>query len=157
MNSLNFARIAAVALAAAASSVAFAADTQNLTVTATVSGTCKLTAVPAMSFTLDPSVGGNAASTSAVQYKCNKGLAPTSFSVGGQSSGATGYSSALTNASTDTIPYKITWTDPTGTGTGFGSGSTATTVTLNGAILAADYLNVSAGTYSQTVAVTIAP
>jgi spore coat protein U-like protein len=158
MKSLKIARIAAVALVAAASAAAFAADSQNLAVSATVSGTCKLTAYPAMSFTLDPSVGGAASATSAVQYKCTKGLSAGSFTVGGQSNGTTGAGGTLTNASTDTIAYTINWTTPGAfTGTGFGAGSTANTVTLNGAIAAAAYQNVSAGTYNGTIAVTIAP
>lgn len=158
MKSLKFARIAAVVLAAAASSAAFAADSQNLAVSATVAGTCKLTAVPAMGFTLDPSVGGTGTASSAVQYKCTKGLSAGAFTVGAVSNGTTGYSGTLTNAGTDTIAYSINWTNPSAfTGTGFGSGSTANTVTLNGTIAAAAYQNVAAGTYNGTVAVTIAP
>ena len=151
-------RAAAVAALALAASAGFAADSQNLAVSATVSGTCKLTAVPAMAFTLDPSAGGLGTASSAVQYKCTKGLAAGAFTVGTVSNGATGYSGTLTNAGTDTIAYTVKWAGPAAfTGTGFGAGSTANTVTLNGEIAATAYQNVAAGTYNATVAVTIAP
>jgi spore coat protein U-like protein len=151
-------RAIAVATLAFAASAGFAADSQNLTVTATVAGTCKLTAVPGMGFTLDPGVGGTGTASSAVQFKCTKGLAAGAFTVGGQSNGTTGITGNLTNAGTDTIAYSITWAAPAAfTGTGFGAGSTSGGTTLNGSIAAAAYQNVAAGTYTATVAVTIAP
>jgi spore coat protein U-like protein len=157
MNRSKISRIAAVALAAVVSTGAFA-DSQNLTVTATVSGTCKLTSVPGMGFTLDPGVGGAATSSSAVQYKCTKGLSAGAFTVGGQSNGTTGVTGTLTNAGADSIAYAINWAAPAAfTGSGFGAGSLSGGTTLNGAIAAAAYQNVAAGTYTATVAVTIAP
>lgn len=154
--SKTFVRLAIIT-AALSCSAAFA-DTQNLTVSATVSGTCKLTAPPAMSFTLDPSVGGNASSSSAITYKCTKGQAAGTFSVNSVTNGTTGVTGTLTNAGTDTIAYAITWAAPAAfTGTGFGSGSTSNTVTLNGAIAGTAYQNVSAGTYTASVPITIAP
>jgi spore coat protein U-like protein len=157
MNSFKIARLAAVALAAVVSTGAFA-DSQNLTVTATVAGTCKLTAIPGMNFTLDPGVGGNATANSAVQFKCTKGQLAGAFTVGGQSNGTTGVGGNLTNAGTDSIAYTINWAAPTAfTGSGFGSGSLSGGTTLNGSILAAAYQNVAAGTYTASVAITIAP
>src|SRR5262245_26602629 len=128
MKSLKIARIAAVALAATAASAAFAGDTQNLLVTANVQGSCKLTAVPDMTFTLDPTVGTNQNATSAVQYKCTKNTAPTTFTVGGAAAAA-GYSNSLTGAG-GTIPYSIAWTAPASQGNGLGSSAAAITVTL---------------------------
>jgi spore coat protein U-like protein len=154
------ARFAALCIAALACAGAHA-DNQNITVSATVSGVCKLTAVPNMSFALDPTSSANGSATSAIQYKCTKGTAPTTFSVGGSSNGTfngTGATAlAGTGANADTIPYTITWTAPSAQGSGFGSGSTATTVELTGTILNANYVNVQADTYSRQVAIVINP
>lgn len=155
----NQMRFVALALVAAFSTLASAADTANLNVRADVAGTCKLTAVPDMGFTLDPSVGTTVTSASAVQYKCTKGLAAGAFTVGGQADGSVGAGGTLTSGtSTDTIAYAITWTNPSAfTGSGFGAGSSANTVTLTGEIEGAAYQNVAAGTYNGTIAVTINP
>ncbi|TFZ08508.1 spore coat protein U domain-containing protein [Ramlibacter humi] len=154
------ARIAAICLAALAG--AAHADTQSITVSATVSGVCKLTAFPNMTFTaLDPTSAADGSGSTTIQYKCTKGTAPSSFTVGGSSTGTysgTGANAlAGTGGNLDTIPYTITWTAPTAAGSGFGTGSTATSVSLTGAILNANYVNVKADTYSKQVAIVIAP
>lgn len=161
MTRLAFIRTAAItAIAALSCGFAAAADSQSITVSASVAGTCKLTTVNNMSFTLDPSVVSPGAATAAIDYKCTKGTAPTTFSVGGSSTGtytATGANAlAGTGTNTDTIGYTITWTAPTGLGTGFGAGSTATTVTLTGAIPYVNFANVAADTYSKQVTISIA-
>lgn len=148
-------RIAALAAIAALSSGVHAADNADLTVTASVSSVCKLTAVPAMNFgALDPSANSNATASSVIEYKCTKGVAPSSFTVGGQSGGS--YSGTLTGASAspDSIAYAIAWTAPTAAGSGFGDGAEKT-VTLNGTIQYANFQNVKADTYSATVAIII--
>ena len=154
MKSLKFARIAAVALVAAASSSVFAApgDTQQLVVTANVSGVCRLTSVPAMTFALDPAVGTDPTKTSDVVYKCTKDTAPGTFTVGGV---ASNYSGSLSGPAS--MPYTITWTAPTAKGSGLGSSVTGVTVTLTGKILGTDYVNAAAGAYTQTIDVVIAP
>lgn len=166
MSSLRTPLAAAAVLAAAlAAGKASASDTQLLTVTTTVPGVCKLTAVPAMSFMLDPSNSSqNGVASSAVQFKCTRGSPAGTFTVGGVSDGSAGYSSGAGNAligsggNSDKIAYTITWTTPSAfTGTGFGSGSSAATVNLNGFIPYANYANVAADTYSGTVAITINP
>jgi spore coat protein U-like protein len=155
MKSLKFARIAAVALAAAASSAAFAAagDTQSLTVNATVSGACKMSTISPMAFTLDPTVGTDQTASTTVQYKCTKGVTPGTFTVGGV---AANYSGSLANGG-NTMPYSIAWTAPSTAGSGLGSGVTPISVTLTGTILGTDYVNAAAGTYTQTISVTVAP
>jgi len=160
---VNLLRGVVLAVAAFAATTAFA-DTLN--VSATITGTCKLISVPAMAFTLDPTVGTNGTATSAVTYRCTKGTSPTGFTVGGNSA-ATGYSSGATvatgalkgdiAANTDLLPYSISWTAPSTAGTGMGTGVTPVTVTLNGTILNADFVNATADTYRGTVAVVITP
>jgi hypothetical protein len=112
-----------------------------------------------MNFSLDPTSTVAGTASSAVQYKCTTGTASGTFSVGGVSTGATGASGSLTlSGGTATLPYTITWTNPTAiTGTGFGAGSTGTTVTLNGSIAATSYQNAAPGTYNGTIAVSINP
>lgn len=156
MKSLKFARIAAVALAAAASSAAFAAagSTQSLTVNATVSGACLMSAIPSMNFTLDPTVGTNQTATTTVQYKCTNGVTPATFTVGGSGTGS--YSGSLANGAA-LMPYTLAWTAPTTAGSGLGSGVTPISVLLTGTILGTDYVNAAAGTYTQTISVTVAP
>lgn len=157
MKSLKLARIAAAALIAAASSAAFAApgDTQPLVVTANVTGVCRLTSVPAMNFTLDPSVGTNQTATSNVQYKCTKNTAPVTFTVGGAAAAA-GYTGVLTGTG-GTIGYSIGWTAPTTAGSGLGAAITPVTVALTGSILGTAYVNAAAGSYTETIDVVIAP
>lgn len=141
------------ALLACSAGFAAAADTQNLTVTATVSAVCKFTSTAqTLNFgTLDPSVGGNAVGSGAtVQYKCTKGTSPTSVAVG---TGIRGNNTMLNTANTDTIAYSLTAAGG-GAGNGFGSGA-ALTVGLTSQVLAADYLTKSAGTYNDTVVLTL--
>jgi spore coat protein U-like protein len=150
-------RLAIVAAAAVLSCPLAMADSQNINISATVSGNCKLTSFPNMTFTpLDPSSAANGTGSTTISYKCTKGTAPTAFTVGGS---ASPYNGTLTGAlaSPDTIAYSVSWTAPTTAGTGFGAGSTATDVTLTGTILNANYVNVKADTYSQTVSVAITP
>lgn len=145
-------RLAAFAFAAACS--ASFADSQNMTVSATVVSVCQLQSVPAMSFSLDPSVGGDAPASSAVTYKCTKGLTPTSVTVG---AGASPYSGTLASATVaGTIAYSVSWTNPTTAGAGFNQA--AQTVTLTGKVLEAAYLDAIAATdYTASVAVAINP
>lgn len=158
---MTFTKIMRLAVATAAASLcctlANAADTQSMAVSASVQGICKLTSVPAMGFgSLDPSATADATASSAVIYKCTKGTSPTSFSVGASTTGT--YNGTLTSGTTaDTIPYAVTWTAPSTAGTGLGTAITGTTVTLSGTILNANYVNVTAASYAQSVAIVIAP
>jgi hypothetical protein len=165
----------AASLAAAAmlaSPAAFAADSASVDITAKVLGVCKLTTTSyAMAFAdMDPSASGSPDGTGSatVKYRCTKGTAPSSFSVGGATVGSTGYSSSSSAAATaggdlkgnlvansDRLPYKITWTTPTTAGDGLGG--TAIDIVLNGTITYANYSSVTADTYTGSVSVSIAP
>ena len=143
-------------LAASFAAPAIAGDNATLAVSATVSGTCKFTTGAfTMAFgTLDPSVAANQTQTTALTYKCTKGQAATSFSF---DTDATSPASVNITNGTDNIPVALTWAVPATAGSGFGVGSTAISMTVNGAILATDYANVSAGAYIKNVAVVVAP
>ena len=152
-------RLASIAgIAALSTLAAHAADSVNLNVTASVTGTCKLTSVPTMAFgALDPAAGTNATAGSNVIYKCTKGTSPSGFTVGGSTSPYTGSLAGATSGNTDVIPFKVTWTNPTTAGTGLGASITGVTVALSGSIQGTDYVNVTADNYSATVADAINP
>lgn len=156
MSRLNFARIAALSAAAALSCSFASADTLNMAVTASVIGTCKLVAVPALDFGTLNQVTAPAVNPGAVNvtYRCTKNTGPATFTVGG---GGTPFTGSLSNG-TDTIAYSVGWTNPTTAGSGLGSTVTPVTVALTGTMAGgANYQNVSAGSYAQSVAVSITP
>jgi spore coat protein U-like protein len=141
------------------SGMALAGDTATVDVTASVVGTCKFgvggglggTNIATLAFgSLDPSSTADANATVNYQYWCTKGsVAATSADNGLNYSG----SRRMTNG-VDFIPYSFNLTNHTQTGAGKGNPLTAT---ISGTILNADYINVSAGSYLDTVALTITP
>lgn len=132
------------------------ADTQNLSLTATVSAQCKFTsAATTMAFgSVDPSLAGPLPGTLAapVTYKCTKGHTPGTVSagLGLYTSNRMKLSSAL-----EYIPYTLTIGAPPA-GSGFGSGQDKT-LPVTASIAASDYENASAGAYSDTVVLTVSP
>lgn len=143
-----------VASLACAASLA-SADTQNLTVTAKVSGVCKFGASPTLNFgTIDPStVAANIPGSTTVEYRCTKGTVPSTLSL------ATGpYAMVDPSVSESSLPFTLTLPAATTlVGAGFGAAAQST-FTVNGNILLADAQAASAGTgYTKTVVLTIAP
>ena len=130
--------------------------TATMGVSATVSGTCKITtAATPMGFgTIDPSlVSAAVTANSSFLYKCTTGLTPLSLlddlgqnEVGVQSKLASG---ALR------LNYGFTYPATLAAGTGFGTGSTATTIAIAGTIPLADAQNAAAGVYADTVTFTL--
>lgn len=136
-----------VAILLSISSLASAADTQNLVVTATVQAICKFTSVPALNFNIDPSAAGSQSGTVAVLYKCTKDQAPTI----GASGGLTGRT--LTRALGGTMTYDLS-VGALAASTGF---SAANSVDITATVLQAQYQNAVAGAYTETVSLTISP
>lgn len=156
MNRSQPIRIAIAAVLATASGLA-AADTLNMTVQASVVGTCKLVTVPTLDFGTLDQVNAPAVNPAAVnvQYRCTKNTAPAGFTVGGSATGS--YAGSLSNG-TDNIAYSITWAAPATQGSGLGTTVTPVDVPLTGSMPGgANYQNVSAGAYTQSVAVVITP
>ena len=158
----KFLRLAVLAALTAAG--AAHAGTGSLTVNATITPACKFTALPAMNFTIDPSLAGPITATSAVKYKCTKGTPAGTFAVGGVTNGTTGYSSGAggalvgTGGNTDTLQFGITWPAITGiTGTGFGAGGNEETINLTGSIAASQYQAATPDSYTGSVTLTINP
>lgn len=148
---------AAVALSLPAS----AADSYSLIVTATVQGICKFTQASGqtLNFTnnasggIDPSLAANATANATIAYKCTSGTAPSTFT--GVGANDTGGNHVVKNG-TNSMIYTATLTGG-GAGDGFGAGSTNKTVAVAGTILPAQFQSAPAGTYSDTLVVTIAP
>ena len=145
------------ALAACSAGLA-AADTQDLTVSATISATCKFSSsAQTLSFgTVDPSgTSAISASGAAVKYKCTNGTSAAGVTHDGGSHNSGG--PRMANAgSGEFIPYTLTISNGTQTGTGFGAGQDKN-LTVDGSISASNFQNVSAGAYSDTVVLTISP
>ena len=146
-------KLIAAAFAALAMTGAQAADNHIITVNAVVNGTCKFnSAASTINMTLDPTLATNVSQTGTVQYVCTKGTAPAFALESGSTNSATGGN--LGNAG-ETIPYTFSSTSG-GSGTGMAAGQEKTlsvTVTVNQANAA----NVTPGTYTDTIAITLAP
>jgi spore coat protein U-like protein len=141
----------------AAGGAAWALDTNTLTVTASVTGTCKFVApkTSTLSFTLDPSVGTNISTSTTTTFWCTKGVTLLPFGSGPGLYFAGGKNNMRDSVSGDSIPYTIDSLIPDG-GSNAGPGSPRT-LTIAGTVLATDYTTKSAGNYSDTVALTINP
>ena len=143
----------AAALLVCTAGLASAADTQTLATSANVSGICKFstTSTPLAFGTIDPSLTVAQIVTANVLYKCTTGTASAGVTVtGGNIRSMTGPTAALTMA------YTLGLTGDTQTGKGFGSGKDLT-LAVTGTITAAQYQNVTAGAYTETVTLNITP
>src|SRR5262245_27541790 len=143
-------------LLAAAFAAPAIADNATLTINATVAGTCKFTTNSfTMNFgTLDAGAAADQSRTTALTYKCTKNQAATGFTFD-----LDGTSPATVNITNgiDNIPVQLSWSVPATAGSGFGAAVAPISMTVTGDILAADYVNVSAGPYTKNVSVVVAP
>lgn len=132
---------------------ALAADTANVTVSATVVGTCKFNSGGAVAFTLDPSVGG-AVSGVVTQpaFWCTKG-ATYGITDNDGLNASSGVQRMKHSTLAEFIPYTFSYT-AAGTGTGPG---TPISMNIASSVAAVDYLNASAGSYADTVILSITP
>jgi spore coat protein U-like protein len=144
-----------IAFAVLAAGGAAWADTNTLTVQASVLGTCRFSNPDStLSFgALDPSVGADVSGSIPTTYWCTKGVTPTfSANMGGNSGG--GPTRQMVDiGSGDLIPYSLTFA---GSGTPAGPGSPLT-LTITGNVLGTDYITKSAGGYTDTVLISLTP
>jgi spore coat protein U-like protein len=135
--------------------VAFAADTNTLTVQASVVGTCKFSSgTSTLDFgALDPSSTSDGAATTTVNFWCTN---KAGYTVAANNGAHFGSSSKRMQGPTaaDLIPYALSYNPITGTGSGK---TTPIVLSLTGSILNADYVNAAVGSYSDTVALSITP
>jgi len=134
---------------------AIAADTNTLTVTASVTGTCKfVTGTSTLDFgALDPSLGTNVNGSGSTTFWCTKGTVEA-IAAGNGSNWDGSKRNMRDPVSTDLIPYTLTLTPDGGTNQGPGS---PRTLTIAGQVLGTDYTTKSAGSYTDTVTLTITP
>jgi spore coat protein U-like protein len=140
----------------AAGGAAWAADSTTVAVSATVTPVCKFNSSGAISFALDPSVGGNVpGAITQPTFWCTKSV---SYTLGDDF----GVNEAVANTAPrrmkhallgEYIPYSFTYTT---TGTGNGA-SSPITMDIASQVLGTDYASASSGAYSDTVTLTIAP
>jgi spore coat protein U-like protein len=142
---------AAIALIAMAGVVA--ADTTSVTVSATVQGNCQFTSGGSVSFTLDPASGSDEPGlVTAPSFWCTKGTSYTITDDDGVNESGGSHRLKLAGLS-EYIPYTFSYT-PSGSGGGKGAPAT---LDLTSNIANGDYINASAGDYSDTVTLTITP
>jgi spore coat protein U-like protein len=151
-------RIALVAAAAALTCSAGFAQSMNMEVKASVTGTCKMVAANALDFgTLDPVLApAVTGKTTTIQYLCTKGKAPTSITIDGDNDGA--YTGAMTHATlaAETIAFSLAWNSTLQAGAGMGAGKEIS-MTVTGAIGSGVYSNNAAGNYSVMLPVVLTP
>jgi spore coat protein U-like protein len=158
-------QLLAAALAASGallSAPAFAASsTHTLSVSATVSGTCKFNTAGPTAVTIatgagviDPSAAGPATGTNNVTFRCTTGT--TSGITGDNGLNFLGASRRVKNGAANYMNYALTLTNAAQLGSGFGAGQDKT-LQVDASIIAADYQNATAGAYTDTVTLTITP
>lgn len=143
-----------VALAAMAFAGVAGAETIGVGVSANVLGKCKFdTSADAVFGDLDPMAPAAQTATGSVTFWCTNGTSYTLTSNNGAN--ASGVQKRLKGpGATDFINYTLALASGSGTGSGK---STAITVNANASLAGAAYQDAVAGSYSDTVTVTIAP
>ena len=132
---------------------ALAADVANVTVNATVVGTCKFTGAGVVAFTLDPSVGGAVAGVvTQPTFWCTNGAAYNITDNDGLHA-SLGVQRMKHATLAEFIPYTFGYT-AAGNGTG---PATPITMNISSSVAAINYLNASAGSYADTVVLSITP
>jgi len=134
----------------------YAADTATVDVTATVVGTCQFLEDATLDFgTLDPSAGSDVTATTSLDFWCTKNATYTITDDDGlYETGPNQNRMRHASLTTEYIPYSFSYTPTSGTGQGKNS---PITLTISGTVLGSDYIDASAGSYSDTVTLSITP
>jgi hypothetical protein len=153
-NNRNVLKAVAALVLASTAGIAAAADTQDLSVSATILARCKfVVGTPSIGLgNIDPSGTADVTATADVEYKCTNGTTPGSLaptSGGLTRSMSDGGTPAKTLAYTLEIPALSA-------GTGFSNGQEKT-VTITGRVTPAQFNDAEAATYTETVELTISP
>ncbi|MHC1697416.1 MAG: spore coat protein U domain-containing protein [Geobacteraceae bacterium] len=147
--------IITVAGITAMAGTAIAQDTNTLTVSASVTGSCAFSdATSTLAFgALDPAVGTDVSVSSSTTFWCTKGTGAVSFVDDGGQNFLTKRQMKDT-VSGDLLPYDLSLTPDSLANNGPGS---ERTLTISGTVLGNDYKNVTVGSYSDNVVITINP
>lgn len=134
-----------------------AADTNTLTVSASVVGTCKFsTGTSTLAFGgMDPSSAADATAAGSVTFWCTRGASYSLVDDDGLHETAPNANRMQhTTDTTEYIPYSLSLSPTSGSGSG---PSTPVTLTINGTVANADYVNALAGSFGDTVVITVTP
>lgn len=136
---------------------ALAADSATVSVSATVVGTCKFNSGGSVAFALDPSSASNATGTvTQPAFWCTKGASYTITDDKGVNEAVAGTAPRrMVHATlpTEFIPYSFSYT-----ATGAGTGKTLPiTLDIASTVVNADFVNAAAGSYADTVTLSITP
>ncbi len=145
-----------IALATLAAGVAAWADTNTLTVQASVTGTCKFSAATStVNFgALDPSSAADASGSTTTNFWCTKGVTTDSIAADTGLNPAGGVRQMKDLAGTDLIPYSLTLLAD---GSSNAGPLSPRTLTITASITNANYVTKTAGSYADTVVLTITP
>jgi len=155
MNMTQCLRILVTAFVAVIVPAAMAAETAEIRVTATVINTCKITETQDISFgSLDPAAAADAAAEGFVSFKCTKNADYTLSADNGANWDAKAGKRRMKGADTNFLPYSLAQATFTGKGAGF---STPIRVALRASLSGADYRDLPADAYADTLRVTINP
>lgn len=137
-------------------STALAQQTNTVTVSANVVGTCRFVSpTSTLGFGgLDPSSGTDANASATTTFWCTRGASYSITDDDGLYESGTTHRMRHASSSTEFIPYSFSYSPTTGTGTGPG---TPITLNITGTVTFANYQNAEAGNYSDTVVLTITP
>jgi spore coat protein U-like protein len=144
-----------VAIAMIAFSGVALADTNTVTVTANVVGSCHFAALTSnLSFgLLDQTLTTDATATASTAFWCTRNTAFAITDDDGLNDGGVVDGNRMRNGS-EYIPYSFSYSTTGGTG----AGKTApTNFTITGTIVNANYVDAVAGNYSDTVVISINP
>ncbi len=138
------------------SGTVMAAGNNTLTVSASVAGTCKFSsATSTLNFgALDPSVGTDVNGSGTTQFWCTKGVTTDAVSADNGLNFASGKRNMKDGTSGDLIPYTMTLTKDGNPNAG---PTSPRTLTIGGQVLGADYTGKTAGSYADTVVLSISP
>ena len=151
---IGFLAVAFIILVMAAMAGRATADTATVGVSATVlAGSCRFNSGGTVSFTLDHATGGNVSATiTQPVYRCSKDASFVISDDNGLHESGTTHRMKHTTLN-EYIPYSFTYT---ASGTGLGNGKPVT-MDIASMVAEADYMDVPAGSYSDTVTLTINP
>jgi spore coat protein U-like protein len=146
-------KLIAAAFAMLAMTGAQAADTHTINVNAEVVGTCRFNSASSdINLSLDPTAATNVSGSSTIQYRCTRGTTPI-FVMASGSTGSNAAGNLVQGA--ESIAYTYASVNG-GDGTGMGAAQ-AKDLTVTVTVNQANAANVAAGTYTDTIAITLTP
>lgn len=147
-------RLLAAALAGLAPA-ALAAESAEIRVTATVINTCRIVATEDIAFgTLDPAAATDVAAEGAVSFKCTKNADYALTADNGANWDAAAGRRRMKGAGDGYLPYALAQASFAGKGAGFG---TPIRVAIRASLSGADYRDLPADAYADTIRLTLAP